>query len=72
MKTRPRFRKRMVTSGFECRGDEDLAPLVGRRAVRAVVSPVGQVADLDLRLDDGGRIELFTSWPAASWRLETP
>lgn len=63
---------RMVTSGFECRGDEDLAPLVERRAVRAVVSPVGQVADLDLRLDDGGRIELFTSWSAASWRLETP
>ena len=46
---------------------------MGRRAVRAVVSPVGQVADLDLRLDDGGgRIELFTSWSAASWRLEAP
>ena len=30
------------------------------------------IADLDLRLDDGGRIELFTSWSAASWRLETP
>ena len=51
---------RMVTSGFECRGDEDLAPLVGRRAVRAVVSPVGQVADLDLRLDDGGRVQCFS------------
>ena len=30
------------------------------------------IFDLALRLDDGGRIELFTSWSAASWRLETP
>ena len=40
--------------------------------MQAGVRPEGQIADLDLRLDDGGRIELFTSWSAASWRLETP
>ena len=49
-----------------------LRPLVGRSVVGIVPRFRADIADLDLRLDDGGRIELFTSWSAASWRLETP
>lgn len=49
-----------------------LRPLVGRSVVGIVPRFRADIADLDLRLDDDGRIELFTSWSAASWRLEAP
>lgn len=49
-----------------------LGPLIGRSVVGIVPRFRADIADLDLRLDDGGRIELFTSWSAASRRLETP
>lgn len=48
-----------------------LRPLVGRSVVGIMLRFRADTADLDLHLD-GGRIELFTSWSAEPWRLETP